>query len=55
MGFLTWFVEWVGHSSLYIQIMHDTGFMETRMRLAPVWAQETHDRIVAWILKDEKK
>jgi hypothetical protein len=55
MSFLIGLVEWFGHGLVTLQIMHDTGFLATRMQTAPVQMQEIHDRLVAWILKDEEK
>ena len=53
--FLTWLVEWMSHSTLLIQIYFDTGYMAVQQMMMPVITQDIHDRLVAWILKDEEK
>lgn len=55
MDFLRSVVEWFGTGSVAIQIYSDTGYLWTRMETAPAMAQEIHNRLVAWILKNEEK
>jgi hypothetical protein len=59
MDFLTWFlvwlVEWMSHSTLMIQIYFDSGYMAVQQQIMPFITQEVHDRLEAWIMKDEDK
>lgn len=55
MDFLRNVIEWFGQSTVLIQIYHDTGYLAIQAQEMPVKMQAIHDRLVAWILKDEKK
>jgi len=53
--FLTGLVEWVSHSTVMLQIYFDTGFLAVQQQEMPLRTQAIHDRLVAWILKEEDK
>lgn len=55
MNFLISVIEWFGHSSLLIQIYHDTGYLAIQQQEMPMRMQAIHDHLLAWILKDERK
>jgi hypothetical protein len=52
---MLWLVHWAGSGLVMLQIYSDTGYWWTRQETMSYQMQNLHDRLTAWILKDNKK